>query len=206
MSPPRWSGSKTKSEIKRERRESFRTNVFSPPPMAVPPGVAQIMVCVSAAGQIQQSAGGVIVRNRIGRRLCFAIRSFVRAAVSCYGGTNFGFRRACNSAGCVRSVQKVYFGRRSRCSRAEAGRASSASLRRAGLRLARLKPALLFLSLHTEQTEQPFPLPDRTARIRLVSKIRPRRPRRTIMLSAVHPSLLRSREQFKMHDFTIKRG
>jgi len=27
--------------------------------MAVPPGVAQIMVCVSAAGQIQQSAGGV---------------------------------------------------------------------------------------------------------------------------------------------------
>ncbi len=115
MSPPRWSGSKTKSEIKRERRESFRTNVFSPPPMAVPPGVAQIMVCVSAAGQIQQSAGGVIVRNRIERRLCFAIRSFVRAAVSCYGGINFGFRRvhsrrlrSLRSESLLRSAQQMF--------------------------------------------------------------------------------------------------
>ncbi len=82
--------------------------------MAVPPGVAQIMVCVSAAGQIQQSAGGVIVRNRIERRLCFAIRSFVRAAVL-IRGANFGFRRvhsrrlrSLRSESLLRSAQQMF--------------------------------------------------------------------------------------------------
>ncbi len=110
--------------------------------MAVPPGVAQIMVCVSAAGQIQQSAGGVIVRNRIGRRLCFAIRSFVRAAVSCYGGTNFGFRRVCPRRLCplrleslLRSAQQMFLCRSRRgefCEPPQGG--ASARTAKAGVR------------------------------------------------------------------------
>ena len=82
----------------------------------------------------------------------------------------FGFRRTRCSAGCVQKERRfagldsnsVLAGRRS--IRAEAGGASFASLRRAGLRLARLKPVFAILILvcttTTTTTTTTTPLPN----------------------------------------------
>ncbi len=73
-------------------------------------------------------------------------------------------------AGCVRFIQKertlfssqtLLHGQRRRCSRAEASGASFASLRRAGLRLARLKP--VFISASCGRPEHLFLPPPRVA-------------------------------------------